>query len=222
MIEVGYLIRENVFCADECERLIASIASHSTTTSGRAGVRNLMQCEPVRQVAGDARLKEVIRKVRSETFSAYKATLFEKTDKANWLVSWHQDTALPLEQFQPTDGWGATSTKAGVCYAQAPASALSRIVAIRIHLDESTKSNGPLRVLPKSHTFGVLTAAEIDSLVSEIPSEECLVPKGGVLMMSPLLVHASSKGISNEPRRVLHIEYAASRDLDDGIRLAIA
>jgi hypothetical protein len=40
--------------------------------------------------------------------------------------------------------------------------------------------------------------------------------------MRPLLIHASSKARNNEPRRVLHIEYADSLDLAPGIRLAIA
>jgi hypothetical protein len=40
--------------------------------------------------------------------------------------------------------------------------------------------------------------------------------------MRPLLIHASSKVLSDEPRRVLHIEYADSLDLADGIRLALA
>jgi hypothetical protein len=26
----------------------------------------------------------------------FRATLFEKTPGANWLIPWHQDTALPL------------------------------------------------------------------------------------------------------------------------------
>jgi hypothetical protein len=40
--------------------------------------------------------------------------------------------------------------------------------------------------------------------------------------MRPLLIHASSKARVDEPRRVLHIEYADSLDLGNGIRLAMA
>jgi hypothetical protein len=40
--------------------------------------------------------------------------------------------------------------------------------------------------------------------------------------MRPLLIHASSKAISDSPRRVLHIEYVDSLDIAPGIRLAIA
>jgi ectoine hydroxylase-related dioxygenase (phytanoyl-CoA dioxygenase family) len=152
----------------------------------------------------------------------YKATLFTKTGKANWLVAWHQDTALPVERLEKQDGWGAKSMKAGVLFAQAPASALSKILAIRIHLDASQSANGPLRVLPESHRLGVLTAEEIDEVARRTKSETCLAGRGGVVAMSPLLLHASSKSVSDEPRRVLHIEYAESRDIEPGIRLAVA
>jgi hypothetical protein len=40
--------------------------------------------------------------------------------------------------------------------------------------------------------------------------------------MRPLLIHASSKSLSHQPRRVLHIEYADCLDIAPGIRLAIA
>jgi hypothetical protein len=40
--------------------------------------------------------------------------------------------------------------------------------------------------------------------------------------MRPLTVHASSKSSDDRPRRVLHIEYAASVNLASGVELAVA
>lgn len=40
--------------------------------------------------------------------------------------------------------------------------------------------------------------------------------------MRPLLIHASSKLKTEAPRRVLHIEYAASQIPAEGLRLALA
>lgn len=51
---------------------------------------------------------------------------------------------------------------------------------------------------------------------------ECVAPAGGIVAMRPLLLHASSKTESDCPRRVLHIEYAESLRLRDGLELAIA
>jgi hypothetical protein len=58
--------------------------------------------------------------------------------------------------------------------------------------------------------------------VSSVEPVTCVAPRGGVVVMRPLLIHASSKVLSDEPRRVLHIEYADSLDLADDIRLALA
>src|SRR5262249_55931469 len=110
----------------------------------------------------------------------------------------------------------------GVSYAHAPASALEQVIALRVHLDDSTRENGPLRVLPGTHTFGVLTDSLIHDLSIKVGEIECLVPRGGVLAMRPLIVHASSKSRTEAPRRVLHLEYSASDCLADGLKLAIA
>ncbi len=133
---------------------------------------------------------------------------------------WHQDTALPIRERRETDGWGPWSVKEGVTYAHAPASALSNVLALRIHVDDSTESNGPLRVLPGTHNLGVIDDQSIHKLAEEIAPVECLVHRGGVLAMRPLILHASSKSTGIAPRRVIHIEYAPSMRTGDGFELA--
>ena len=95
-------------------------------------------------------------------------------------------------------------------HAHAPAHALEKVIALRLHLDASTSENGPLRVLPGTHTQGVLSDDQIHELSRQVQPVECLALKGGVLAMSPLLVHASSKSKSEQPRRVLLIEYTTT------------
>jgi ectoine hydroxylase-related dioxygenase (phytanoyl-CoA dioxygenase family) len=153
---------------------------------------------------------------------AYRATLFEKSGHANWLVAWHQDTVLPLETRFAAADWGPWSRKAGILYSVAPAWALSRIIALRVHLDASTSNNGPLRVLPGSHDSGVLRDEAVIARARAQKPIECPVGRGGILAMRPLLIHSSGKSRDDSPRRVLHIEYAVSLDLAPGIRLAVA
>jgi hypothetical protein len=112
--------------------------------------------------------------------------------------------------------------RAGILYAHAPSWALSRILALRLHLDNSARENGPLRVIPGSHAFGVLSDEDVFRLARRQEAIECVVPRGGVLAMRPLLIHSSSKARANGQRRVLHIEYAESLLLDENIRLAVA
>jgi len=151
----------------------------------------------------------------------FRATLFEKSGATNWLIPWHQDTALPLARRVAASGWGSWSEKAGVTYSHAPTWALSRIIALRVHLDASMPDNGPLRVIPGSHLGGVLSDASVSEYALAHEHIECVVPRGGVIAMRPLILHSSSKARSAASRRVLHIEYADSLYLGDGIRLAV-
>ena len=177
---------------------------------------------PVASVALDPRLVSIASNWLSGVAIPFKATLFEKTGEANWLVAWHQDTALPIAARADVPEWGPWSEKAGVTYAHAPAQALANVIALRVHLDDSTAENGPLRVLPGTHELGVLSDAQLQELSKNVAPVECRVPAGGVVVMRPLIIHASSKSSSDTPRRVLHLEYAASLELASGLRLRAA
>jgi hypothetical protein len=217
----GFALIPAVFTREE----IAAVASHLEDLPlrrRRAGVRHAMRFEPVTSLARSGDLLGIAREILGSGAFPFRATLFEKSQAANWLVVWHQDTALPLRERRELPGWGPWSVKDGVTYAHAPASALSRVLALRVHLDDSTTENGPLRVLPRTHTLGVLEDDALSRLAASIASVECEVPRGGVLAMRPLLVHASSKSQSDASRRVLHIEYADTPRIAHGLELAIA
>lgn len=185
-------------------------------------MRHAMKNASVASLARDPRLIAMAQNVLGNAALPFRATLFDKSPRSNWLVVWHQDTALPLRERREVSGWGPWSIKDGVNYAHAPASALEQVLALRLHLDDSTAENGPLRVLPGTHTRGVLNDDALHELSTQIPAIDCIVPRGGILAMRPLVVHASSKSQSDVPRRVLHIEYATSLVIHDGLTLAVA
>jgi len=180
-----------------------------------------MRSAKVTRIALDSRMLEIARDILGSGAIAFRATLFEKLPDSNWLVAWHQDTALPLRDRREVTGWGPWSVKDGVNYAHAPAQALEKVLALRIHLDDSTLDNGPLRVLPGTHTQGVLTDDQIHAVAERAKSIDCLM-LGGIVAMRPLVIHASSKSRTDNPRRVLHIEYAESAAIAETLELAIA
>lgn len=216
MDDPGFDIVEGVATPAECDALIAALP---TGRHGRAGARHLMSHPAVRNLAESDRLLSLARRRLGSGAAPFRATLFEKSGMRNWLVVWHQDTTLPLASRTENSDWGPWSVKDGVTYAHAPSRALAAIVALRVHLDASTAANGPLRVIPGSHREGVLTDEQVFRLAHERKAIDCLVSRGGVMVMRPLLIHASSKVRGPEPRRVLHLEYAASFDVGDGLRL---
>jgi ectoine hydroxylase-related dioxygenase (phytanoyl-CoA dioxygenase family) len=188
----------------------------------RAGARHILHLPPIARLAGDIRLMRIAARWLGGDTVPFKATLFEKSGEANWLAAWHQDTALPLERRTEVSDWGPWSEKYGVNYAHAPARALERIIALRVHLDDSTADNGPLRVLPGTHSEGVLSDAQVHERSLRESPVTCCVASGGVVAMRPLIIHASSKSANHAPRRVLHIEYCASIELEHGLRLRAA
>lgn len=219
-METGYSIQEDVLPDSDCDVLLSVLASESVSRS-RAGARHLMKSRSVAALASDVRLLEIAREYVGPSCIPFRATLFEKSSQTNWLIPWHQDTALPITVQRDAPGWGPWSNKSGVIYAHAPAAALSRVIALRVHLDPSTEDNGPLRVIPGSHRSGVLSDDDVAVFAAAHRQQECVVSKGGVIAMRPLLIHASSKARNTDPRRVLHIEYADSLQIGDGMQLAV-
>ena len=217
--EQGFAVLPDVLSQTETTKLSEAVDRLGLERS-RAGARHMLRFSVVDALARDPRLLEIASGLLRAEAHPFGATLFDKSPRANWLVVWHQDTALPMRERRDLPGWGPWSMKGGVLYAHAPATALDRVVALRIHLDDSTTDNGPLRVLPGTHERGVLRDDEIAALARQVASVECVARRGSIVMMRPLVVHSSSKAIAPAPRRVIHIEYADSRADDGGLSIS--
>lgn len=217
--DLGFLAVPGVLQPSEVVTLGAEVA---LLRSGRAGLRHVLTNHAIRQLSCDARLVKLASDLLGGSAFPFKGTFLDKSPTTNWLVTWHQDLTLPLRARVDAPAWGPWTTKGGRLYAIAPAEVLVGVVALRVHLDDSTAENGPLRVLPGTHRLGRLSEDRIAELARSIPAIACLVPAGGVVALSPLAVHASSKSTNDLPRRVLHLEYATSVALGSGVELAIA
>jgi ectoine hydroxylase-related dioxygenase (phytanoyl-CoA dioxygenase family) len=90
------------------------------------------------------------------------------------------------------------------------------MLAVRIHLDDCGLDNGPLRVIPGTHTLGFLSDDEIQSWPKETAAS-CAVQSGGAILMRPILLHASSAALRPSSRRVIHLEFAA-QELPDRLQ----
>jgi ectoine hydroxylase-related dioxygenase (phytanoyl-CoA dioxygenase family) len=217
---LGFVIVDSVFAPWEMQQLLAELST-STLPRSRAGIRHAMRNPAVTSFANDSRLIEIASAILGSTAFPYRVTLFDKSPEANWLITWHQDTALPLKNKVKNAAWGPWSVKDRVLYAHAPASALEQVLTLRIHLDHANAMSGALRVLPGTHKLGVLDDEGVLQLAQQASPVDCDCPRGAVLVMRPLLVHASSKSEVSAPRRVLHVEYAAA-PIIEGLELAVA
>jgi hypothetical protein len=172
--------------------------------------RNLLDLADIRALADSPPLRSIVEPVLGHEASPVRGILFDKTPGANWLVPWHQDLSIAVRRRIDVPGFGPWSEKAGVVHVQPPVSVLQRMLTIRLHLDDCDVTNGPLIVIPGSH--GRLHPPnELRSRVAAGPKIECTVARGGAIVMYPMLLHTSSPAKVAGHRRVIHIEYAASK-----------
>ena len=173
------------------------------------GLRNVLETVQVaREFAICPQLCQLIEPILGVKYFAVRALIFDKTAETNWKVPFHQDLTIAVENKNEMAGFAAWSTKAGVLHVQPPVNILEKMLTVRLHFDDCDESNGALRVLAGSHLLGKLSAVKIQGLRQTQEEKICVVPAGGVLLMRPLLLHASSLATTPRRRRVLHLELA--------------
>lgn len=197
------------------DELSHSIEHQSTLNApnSRRGVfamRRLLERVPaVREVAQSNVVRQLVGSLLGADARVVRGLLFDKTARANWKVPWHQDLTIAVGERCDIEGFGPWSIKDEVVHVQPPLEVLSRMLTLRLHLDACDESNGPLRVLPGSHRAGKLSATQIEEWRATGVPFNCTVPRGGIVLMKPLLLHASSPCRTPRRRRVVHLEWSA-------------
>lgn len=178
---------------------------------GHAGLRQIhRRNSAASQIANSTPVRNVVAEVLGPRAQLVRSVLFDKTAEQNWGVPWHQDLTIAVKTRKEIPGFIGWSIKDGIHHVQAPSEILETMLTVRIHLDDCGVENGPLKVLPGTHKNGWLNAEQIQRLRGEISETICTVSPGGAILMRPLLLHASSKAMKPQHRRVLHLEFAAS------------
>ena len=198
--ENGYWISPTVITRNECTEI-----AHTHLNASRVGDRSLLEqswCLDLSQKLKEYLISDFpsVRKLR-----AVQCTLFQKHKNQNWLVAWHQDRSIPTGSH--IESSQKVRNKNGQSFCQPKASVLSRVVSVRLSIDSSHEGNGGLRVIPKSHQSGILSPKDIVKTHRNTDAITPEVPCGSVMLLKPLLVHASSKSKSDENRRVLHFVF---------------
>jgi len=170
-----------------------------------AGTRNLLDRPWCRALVHRVRNRLANAGVLPQSFVAVQCTLFDKTASRNWLVALHQDLSIPVRARIDHPSLGAWSRKEDSHFVQPPIEVLERLVAVRVHVDDCAIDNGPLRVVPASHTAGRLGPSDSLEMRAALGEEPCVARSGDALLMRPLLLHASSKAKVPSRRRVVHM-----------------
>ncbi len=189
------------------------------TRSSRGHVfaaRNLIGAIPeVSTIWRNEPLHTFLTSTLGESFGLVRALYFDKPPGRTWSLAWHKDTSIAVKDNSlASPSFSKPTVKAGVPHTIASDPILEQMLTLRIHLDDVTEDNGPLRVIPGSHLSSIAGGPDATDPVS------IHAAAGDVLAMRPLLSHSSgsSKPGSTRQRRVLHLEFAPGESLPDGYR----
>ena len=191
--------------------LNASDAAVLGGESGPAyGARNLLEMWPrVIELVRAPSVRDALCAVLGSGAGVVRALYFDKPPGHSWALPWHKDYTVAVKAHGRLGRFQKPTVKAGVPHVEAPEELLARMVTARLHLDDVTDENGPLRVIPGSQVEGKEIAREPVTVICRA---------GDVLLMRPLLTHASghcSPGTTRH-RRIVHLECAPSPVLPDG------
>jgi len=205
----GYAVLERVFTVDEARDLAEDLCTALDGESAARGVRragghvyaarNLGLLWPrLREVSSRVESRAFLREIVGASTRLVRALYFDKPPHGRWSLPWHRDTNVAVSGAN-AEGLRA-SVRAGVAHVQASEGVLARMLSIRVHLDDATRTNGALWVRPGSH------AVATDSDAERVIEAEA----GSILLMRPLLLHRSKESMDpTRRRRVIHLEYTA-------------
>lgn len=177
---------------------------------GRAGTRSALGASSLFRTLADTSIREIACATLGASAFVARSLLFDKRAGSNWDVTWHRDTTIAVREKRETDGYGPWSIKAGLWHVRPPVRVLEKMLTARLHLDDCDESNGALLVVPASHRALPDLNVRVDHDECRRQAVCCAVQAGGVLLMRPLILHASMKAIdAARRRRVLHLEFAA-------------
>ena len=212
----GFAVIPSGFDAATLDRIAGETDAIRPTRHG-AGARNLLDLAPIRDVALAPQIMGLVENVLGSSSAAVRALWFDKTLGANWKVSWHQDLTIAVQERRDVPGFGPWTTKTGVAHVQPPVSILECMLAVRLHIDPCSTGNGALRVIPGSHRVGRIPESDIERWRTGVEEVVCVAARGDLLLMRPLLLHASSPAAAPTHRRVLHLEFSGT-ELPHGLR----
>jgi hypothetical protein len=214
LFEAGYAVVTDLITGVDIGEIARCVDGLPTQSAGTRRLIDNPWCRDLAErLARDGRLQTVL----PVDSTPVQCTLFIKSIHKNWLVSVHQDLSIPVAgrvDCPECSGW---SDKEGELFVQPPVSILQDILAVRVHLDDCDDRNGALRVVPGSHRLGRLTASDAARERDARGEISVSVPRGGGMLMRPLLLHASSKASTDSARRVLHFVFGP-RELPHGLR----
>lgn len=142
---------------------------------------------------------------------AVRALYFDKSQASNWVIGWHQDRVIAVQERVLMDGFMNWTRKEGTWHVEPPVNFLARMVFLRVHLDDTDTTNGCMQIALGSHLSGKIDASQAGLIAQNSQIENCIASRGDVLAGHALILHRSGPSHVSTRRRALRIDYSADR-----------
>jgi len=209
----GFSIINSIYSSEEIEAIGKFIdAQNSQNATFRKSedlfaIRQFLKELPeIKSLVFNEKLKSVIKSIAGEDYFIVKSIYFDKPEKSNWFVAYHQDLTISVDKKENIEGFGPWTSKHNQFAVQPTLDILENIFTIRIHLDETDENNGALKVVDQSHSKNIYRPETINWKIEK--ESFCNVKAGSIMLMKPLLLHGSNRTSNNKRRRVIHIEFS--------------
>lgn len=213
----GFGLLNHVYTKRDIRKLKAKFDNYIKKNNEQVfGMREVLKKMPeLKDILINKNFKKLIKAIDKDAFLT-KAIYFDKSPSDNWYVTWHQDVPINVLEKKEVEGFNSWTNKKGVVSVCPPEAISKNTFSMRIHLDDTTIKNGALKVIPGSHNKR-LNDDEIKLITNNSIPFVSEVASGGVQLIKPLLLHASSKSQTQKRRRVLHLEFS-SIELPNGLQ----
>lgn len=140
--------------------------------------------------------RHITRELIGENISVFRAMFFNKPANGGVPLVWHQDGR----------SWNVDPYP---------------VMTIYTALDQATKANGCVQIIPRSDDCPIHTVQEDEEIAEHAPPEKRVfleMEKGEVVMFKTRLLHSSLVNTTDRPRRAFSIGFvdAATRHLETG------
>lgn len=211
--ETGFTIVNHIYSNTEINKILEVIdiagfkGLNFRKSTDLFAIRQLLKEIPdLKAFLFTKKLKNTINDLFGPDYFLVKSIYFDKPENSNWFVSYHQDLTISVDKKVELAGFGPYTLKQDQFAVQPPINILEYNFTIRIHLDDTNEDNGALKIIANSHNRGVYRPETINwNTEKEI---SCNVPKGGIMIMKPLLLHSSNRTTNKQKRRVIHLEFS--------------
>lgn len=189
--------------------ILSSLRQELAAFDGQPGQRLTRPGDAVSNLIGPSgTLGDLASRILASVVRPVRVLVFDKSERANWSVPWHQDRTIAVAARADVAGFRNWTMKGGGQHVEPPFEIIEKMITLRLHLDDCGSDNGPLQTIIGSHRLGKLNDAETKAAVASGAVQQHPALEGDILVQRTPILHGSPSAKRPQRRRVIHVEFS--------------